>query len=346
MKKQKFFLYARKSTDVEDKQILSIESQLIELREFAKRERINVVQEFVEKKSAKTPGRKVFNKMLGLIEEGGDSETNPVSGILAWHPDRLARNSVDGGKIIYLLDTGKLKSLKFPQFWFEKTPQGKFFLSISFGQSKYFIDSLSENTKRGLRQKVRRGEFPSLAPMGYLNNVRTKTIVIDKKKAKTIKAAFEVYSQGNSTLQDISDFLAHHGIKSRGEKRIHRDRIKFILSNPFYYGHFRYKGEVHEGVHKPIISKKLFDKVQKELKRRSRPRTKEKVLKAFTNLLRCGECGMMITAEQKQKYYKGTNRHVTYTYYRCTKKHKVIKCHQPYIREDVNWNIKMCMFGK
>jgi len=56
------------------------------------------------------------------------------------------------------LDTGKLQYLKFPQFWFEDTPQGKFMLNIAFGQSKYFVDSLSENTKRGLRQKVHRGE--------------------------------------------------------------------------------------------------------------------------------------------------------------------------------------------
>ena len=318
---QKFFLYARKSTDVEDKQVLSIEAQLAELREFAKRERIYIVDKLIEKQSAKIPGRPIFNQMLKRIEKG------EANGILSWHPDRLARNSVDGGRIIYLLDTGKLRYLKFPQFWFEDTPQGKFMLSIAFGQSKYFVDSLSENTKRGLRQKVRRGEYPSLAPIGYLNDVRTKTIVVDKKKVKTIKGAFGLYAQGNSTLQDIANFLAHHGILSRGGKKIHKDRIKFILSNPFYYGHFRYAGEIHEGIHEPIIAKKLFDKVQEELKRRSRPQRKEGIPKAFTGLLRCGECGMMITAEIQ----KGN------VYYRCTKKHKTIRCNQPYIRgEDLN----------
>ncbi len=149
---QKFFLYARKSTDLEDRQVLSIEAQIIELREFTKREGIKVVEEFIEKQSAKIPGRPIFNEMLKRIKKG------EVNGILAWHPDRLARNSVDGRRIIYLLDTGKLQYLKFPQFWFEDTPQGKFMLNIAFGQSKYFVDSLSENTKRGLRQKVHRGE--------------------------------------------------------------------------------------------------------------------------------------------------------------------------------------------
>ena len=93
---QKFFLYARKSTDVEDKQMRSIPDQLLELREFAKREEIDIVEEFTEAKTAKVPGREVFNAMVERLEKG------EASGILSWHPDRLARNSVDGGKIIYL----------------------------------------------------------------------------------------------------------------------------------------------------------------------------------------------------------------------------------------------------
>ena len=112
---QKFFLYARKSTDVEDKQVLSIEAQLTELRDYAKRENLNIALEFVEKQSAKIPGRPIFNDMISRIEKG-DADS-----ILSWHPDRLARNSIDGGKIIYLLDTGKLASLKFPTFWLCKT---------------------------------------------------------------------------------------------------------------------------------------------------------------------------------------------------------------------------------
>src|SRR5271156_6288781 len=132
----KFFLYARKSTDVEDKQALSIEAQLNELREFAVREGLNVVVELIEKQSAKIPGRPIFDAMLERIEAG------EADGILAWHPDRLARNSIDGGRIIYLLDTGKLKDLKFPTFRFESDPQGKFMLNIMFGQSKYYVDSL------------------------------------------------------------------------------------------------------------------------------------------------------------------------------------------------------------
>jgi DNA invertase Pin-like site-specific DNA recombinase len=160
------FLYARKSTDVEDKQVLSIDAQINELREFAEREQIKIVAELIEKQSAKTPGRPIFNSMLKRIEAG------EAEGILAWHPDRLARNSVDGGRIIYMLDTNQIKTLKFPRSWFENTPQGKLMLHSDFGFSKYYVDSLSENTKRGLREKVRRGEYPGPAPIGYINDYR------------------------------------------------------------------------------------------------------------------------------------------------------------------------------
>ena len=94
-----------------------------------------------------------------------------TNGFMAWNPDRLARNSVDGGRIIYLLDIGKLKALKCPTFWFEDTPQGKL-LNMAFGQSKYYVDALSENVRRGMRQKLRRGEFPGKPPVGYLNHPR------------------------------------------------------------------------------------------------------------------------------------------------------------------------------
>ncbi len=318
--RQKFFLYARKSTDVEDKQVLSIEAQLTELREFAIRENIYISEEFIEKQSAKIPGRPIFNSMITRIEKG------EAYGILAWHPDRLARNSIDGGKIIYLVDTSKIKALKFPQFWFETTPQGKFMLNIAFGQSKYYVDSLSENTKRGLRQKVRRGEFPSLAPIGYLNDVRTKKIVVDKFKSPAISQAFSIYAQNQSRLEDISNFLARQGIFSRGGKSIHKDRIKYILSDPIYVGFFRFGGEIFEGIHEPIISKKLFDKVQHVLKDRSKPQhaKEDKIPKAYTRLLRCGSCNMMVTSEIQKGHI----------YYRCTKKSKVKKCLEDYIREE------------
>ena len=119
--KPKYFLYARKSTEDDDKQVMSIEAQLFELREFARRENLEILREFQEAKSAKMPGREQFAKMMDAIERG------EANGILGWHPDRLARNTIYGGKIIYLVDTGAIASLRFPQFWFEPTPPGEIF---------------------------------------------------------------------------------------------------------------------------------------------------------------------------------------------------------------------------
>jgi site-specific DNA recombinase len=315
------FLYARKSTDVEDKQVLSIDAQINELREFAEKEQVHIVAELIEKQSAKNPGRPIFNDMLARIESG------EADGIVAWHPDRLARNSVDGGKIIYLLDTEKIKALKFPTLRFEPDSQGKFMLNIMFGQSKYYVDSLSENTKRGLREKVRRGEFPFHAPFGYVNDYRTKRIVVDRQRAAIVNEVFERYATGNETLDSLRHYLATRGVRTKNGNLVGRTFVSWMLSNPLYYGHFLYDGEMHEGVHETIISKKLFDDAQEVLNERWRyaPSEKKSEPKAFLGLLRCATCGGAITAEIQKGH----------TYYRCTRKIRATtRCLQPFIREE------------
>ena len=323
---EKYFLYVRKSTDVEDKQVLSVEAQLVELRKFARDNSLTIVDTIVEKKSAKIPGRPKFNTMLEQIQEG------KADGIIAWHPDRLARNSVDGGQIIYLLDQLLLTALKFPSFWFENTSQGKFMLSMAFSQSKYYVDNLSENTKRGLRHKVRLGHYPSIAPIGYINDIRHKTIIVDRRRSLIIITAFERYAEGDQRLQDIANYLKENGITTKGGKALHRDQITRILSNPFYYGHFRYGGEVHDGKHKAIIDKQLFDRVQAILKRRSKPQKSTNVPQILCGLLQCGACKMSITAEKKIKHQKNGNVH-EYVYYHCTRKNKTIRCTESAITE-------------
>jgi len=186
----------------------------------------------------------------------------------------LARNAVDGGKIIHLIDKGIIKSLKFPTFWFEPTPQGLFILQIAFGQSKYYVDNLRENVTRGMRQKIRNGVWPLWAPLGYLNNPITRGIDVDKKKATLIKKMSEVYSTGNHTLKEMSEWCKRVGLKSNLDNDISPGQVQTTLQNIFYIGLMKYKGEVFEGKHKPIISKKLFDKVREVLKERGKPQKK------------------------------------------------------------------------
>ena len=303
-----YIIYARKSTEDENHQVLSIESQLAELREFAVKEKLEIVgPTFVETKTAKEPGRTKFTEMLKQIEQG------KAEGILAWHPDRLARNSIDGGKIIHMVDRGLVKSLKFPTFWFEPTPQGLFMLQIAFGQSKYYVDNLRENVTRGMRQKIRNGVWPLWAPLGYLNNPITRGIDVDKKKAHLVKKMFKVYATGNYTLKRMSEWCKKIGLKSNLDNDISPGQVQSTLQNIFYIGLMKYKGEVFEGKHIPLISKKLFDKVQEVLRERGKPQ-KIKHNFAFLGLMKC-PCGASITAEIK---IKPSGRE--YVYYRCTKK--------------------------
>jgi len=211
---KKFFLYARKSTDEPERQILSIEAQLFELREYAKKENLNVIKEFIESKTAKEPGREIFNEMLAGIENG------EAEGILAWHPDRLARNSIDGGRIIYLVDTGKIRELKFPTFWFDSTPQGKFMLNIAFGQSKYYVDNLSENIKRGIRQKLRNGIWPAWAPLGYINDKNKRCIVVDPAREWLLQHFDGLKRSREKLSSSVAKRLEErHDLQSRDQRR-------------------------------------------------------------------------------------------------------------------------------
>ena len=329
MKSPAYFIYARKSTDDEVRQLLSIPAQIDELRDFAKKENLNVVDTFIESKTAKVPGREIFDQMLVKVEAG------EAQGILAWHPDRLARNAVDAGKVVYLLDRNILTDLKFPTFWFQNTPQGLFMLSIAFGQSKYYVDSLSENTKRGLRQKARRGEYPNKAPLGYLNDRLNKKIVVDPRVAPTIHEMFELYSTGKYTFEKLSIFLGEKGIKTSKNKFFKIDKIKFYLSNPFYFGHFRFKKEIHQGIHEPLITKKLFDTVQEVKKDRSHSSPLKSLDFPFTGLIRCGKCQMMVTAEHHFRRYETVNHEKDFIYYHCTRKSRFIPCSQPFISQEI-----------
>ncbi|MDI2111373.1 MULTISPECIES: recombinase family protein [Bradyrhizobium] len=195
----RYLIYCRKSSETEDRQVASIESQLTTLqRTFEGRSEIEVVGIYEESFSAKAPGRVQFGEMLNRIERGD------ADGIVAWAPDRLARNSVDGGRLIYMLDCGVIRDLKFATYTFENNSQGKFMLQIMFGQSKYYSDALSDNVKRGNRTKIEKGWRPNQAPLGYLNDPDTKTIVKDPIQFPLIRAMFELMLTGSYAPKQIA----------------------------------------------------------------------------------------------------------------------------------------------
>ena len=318
-----YFLYARKSTDVEDKQVRSIEDQLAVLRALAKDDGLVISEEFIEKQSAKMPGRPIFGEMLSHIEKG------EAQGIICWKLDRLARNPIDAARVQWLLQENGIKHIRTNERNYYPS-DNVLMMGFEFGMANQYVRDLSTNTQRGLHEKAKRGEYPSLAPIGYLNDRNVKKIVLDRQTAKIVKLVFERYAEGNFGLKDISTLFAKHHIYSKNKRPLKEDRIKYILSNPFYCGLFRYAGELYEGKHTALISKTLFDKVQEVMKSRGWDRKEDDPL-PLCGLLKCAECGCSITAEIKTKHQKNGNVH-TYAYYHCTKKRGA--CSQPCVREE------------
>lgn len=319
----RYFIYCRKSSEAEDRQVMSIESQLSTLqRAFTDKTGIEFVAIYEEAFSAKSPGRPRFNEMLQRIENG------EAEGIVSWAPDRLARNSIDGGRIVYLLDRGVLKDLKFATYTFENNSQGKFMLQIMFGQSKYYSDALSENVKRGNRTKVEKGWRPNQPPLGYLNDPVSRTIVPDLERLPLVRRLFDFMLTGSYSVRRICQIARDElGLRTpqrrrSGGKPLALSGVYKLLNNPFYAGILVWAGKSYQGAHQAIISLNELDRIKAILRRPEKPRPHRRTF-PFTGMIRCGECGLLVTAEEK------TNRYGShYTYYHCTKRKPTYHCQQ------------------
>lgn len=329
----RYCLYARKSTEQEDKQALSIESQVKEMQSLAEREGLEIVEIKREAHSSKEVGqRPVYNELISEIRQG------KFNGILTWAPDRLSRNAGDLGSVVDLMDQGLLHEIRTYGQKFTNNPNEKFLLMILGSQAKLENDNKMVNVKRGLRARCEMGLWPSVPPTGYLSHSdRNKKceVVLDERRADVIKQMYEKVAYDGWSgrklfywLKDDIRFRTKHG------KPLTLSNIYIILKSTFYYGEFEYPkggGQWYKGVHDPIITKDLYLQVQDRITSDHVVRDQNKEF-AFTRMITCGLCGSGVTADEKFKKLKDgtTNR---YVYYGCTK-FKDKNCPCGYVREE------------
>tara|TARA_B100000745_G_C20148603_1_gene393831 strand:+ start:886 stop:2181 length:1296 start_codon:yes stop_codon:yes gene_type:complete len=316
----RYCLYARKSTESDEQQALSIDSQIKEMQAIAERHNLNVVEVKRESHSAKESGKRpIFKELLS------DIANEKYNGILTWAPDRLSRNAGDLGTVVDLMDTKKLIHIQTYGQNFSNSPNEKFLLMILCSQAKLENDNKSINVKRGMRARVDMGLWPCKPPTGYTRFKRIDQkceAILDPERAPMIKQMFEKIGYDGWTgrklhlwLRDEVDFRTENG------KHLCLGNLYRIIQNDFYYGRFEYpknSGNWYDGVHEPIITRELFNIVQEQIKSQIlEPRSQQKEF-AFTRTMTCGLCGSGITADEKFEKLKagGVNRHV---YYRCTK---------------------------
>lgn len=322
-------LYARKSSEQDERQALSIEQQIKEMELLAEHWNIEISEIRKESHSSKVAGaRPIFNRLIKDIQLGY------FSGIISWAPDRLSRSAGDLGVLVDLMDQGKLVEIRTHSQTFTNNPNEKFLLMILGSQAKLENDNRGLNVIRGLHNKAANGWRPGVASIGYFNNgLGEEKIIVDELRAPVIAEMFERVAKQAATGRDIKRWLDKIDFRSKHDKRLGLSHIYRTLRNPFYCGEYQYPKTdptMHKGKHKPLITKALFDKVQIQLTVAPKAPAGTKEF-SFTKMLKCGNCKWGITAEEHCKRLK-TGEIRRYIYYHCGKAND-LDCDQPYIRE-------------
>ena len=310
-------LYARVSSKDQEREGFSIPAQLKLLRQYADDQRLTIVQEFVDVETAKATGRTGFGAMLAMLTAHPSCST-----ILVEKTDRLYRNIRDWITVDELdlaVHFVKENVVVSPA----SRSSEKFMHGIKVLMAKNYVDNLSEEVKKGMREKAAQGHWPSVAPIGYVNDPQTRRIAVDAVRGPLITQVFALYAAGAHSLKGLAVEAFAMGLTHpRSGRRMMQGEIHRILKNPIYSGAFVWLDTRYQGAHTPLVTPETFTQVQAVLHRKPRARY-PKQQHAFMGLLTCARCGCAMTAEQK----KGR-----YVYYRCTGYHGA--CGNTYMREE------------
>ena len=310
-------LYARVSSKDQEREGFSIPAQQKLLRQYAHAQGLAIVQEFQDVETAKQAGRSRFGEMLAFLKADPSCRT-----ILVEKTDRLYRNIRDWITVddldltVHFVKENAVVSKA-------SRSSEKFMHGIQVLMAKNYVDNLSEEVKKGMREKAEQGHWPTKAPVGYLDNRTTHRIERDPARGPLIATLFGLYASGAYSLKALT--VKAHAIgltHPRSGRRMMKAEIHRILRNPIYAGDFRWLGKLYRGSHEAVVSRAQFQQVQEVLTRKPRARY-PKQKHPFMGLLNCARCGCAMTAERK----KGK-----YTYYRCTGFRGT--CGNAYIREE------------
>lgn len=332
LKNLKFVLYARKSTDRDDRQVQSIDDQIGRMTKLASERGLKIIHIIRESKSAKTPGKRPgFQEMLDMVN------SSKANGIITWQLNRLFRNPREGGEIVWLLQEEIIKAIVTSEK--DYLPDDNALpISVEGGMANQYIRELSKNVKRGLDKKISGGWFGAFSPLGYLNDQATKTIIKDPVRFPLVRRMWDMMLTGRYSPNQIR-IIANEdwGFKTRTTTNwkggpLTNSGIYKMFNNTFYKGVITWKGNETPGKHEPMVTIAEFNHVQNILGAKGRPHPKTKSF-AFTGIIFCGECGCVITAEDKFKVIQSNGETKKYTYYHCTHRKADAFCTQGSITE-------------
>ncbi len=327
----KYGLYARKSNESEDKQVSSLEDQVVTMKRFAKDNGYRIAPNAIltESRSAKVPGvRPEFKRLIELIENG------TINAILSYKSNRVARNPQESGLIQQMLIDGKIKAIVTKHKTY--TPEeNTLVFSIDAAQDTQFSRDLSIIVTERMKLKAERGVFPGKVPIGY-KNVResltsdVRIVVIDEERFAIVRRMWDCILTGQYSVSQIARIadkewgLKTRKTKKRGGKALSISGVYAMFKKPFYMGVIKY-GDVNnvEGTHTPMVTPEEFQRVQSIIRRKDAPRPSEETAKndpfPYRGLVKCGECGCLITYLKRVVKRKNGNVH-TYEYCYCTQK--------------------------